>query len=450
MLRFPSLRGWLSAAVIAACLLTLAPAQAQITNDLLIGNAVSAPDSSRYSDVKEAIDRYGKKDIIGAQTFFERAKSKNPKLPPVAVMMAKLHQLAGNAQAIRPALDECVSEAPDDPEPYLILAEEAVRAGFTIEADALYDKAVLLMEKFEDNAKRKRDFAIRAYTGRTRIAQRRRKWDQAESDLKKLLTEDPECSNAHMALGQVMFLVDPPRAEEGIKAFQEAKKLNPDIDHPYVSAGKTLASQGKTEEAMKYFSGAYRNAKDDEGVALAYAQALLREGKGSEAAPVIKGALAKNKDSASLWLLSAVEDRMRGDNPAAEQDLLKTISLAPTLGPAYEQLAQVLIDSSDDETKKRALGFAATCQKLNPNSASANITLAWTLYQNGQAREAVAILQKLQMRNLDPDASLLLAKILIENNQIDGAKKVLSTALEDTRNIFVNRDEATKLLSSLD
>lgn len=443
-----------SNALVAVALLAVAvvavPAEAQITPKSLIGDAVSEPDSPRYSDVANAIERYGNRDVLAARTFLETAKRKNTKLPPVAVMLAKLHRLAGNAKAVRPALNECVKEAPDDPEPYLMLAEEALRGGRTIEADALFDKAVLLMNSFETNAKRKRDFTIRAYGGRTRIAQLRRKWEQAESDLTELIKVDPENANAHYLMGQVMFVVEPPRAQEGLAEFTTARKINSKLDHPYIAAGKALEGLGKSADAMKYFEGAYgTDAKDEEGVLVAYSQALLKDDQIDKADGILKAATTKHPQSASLWLLRGVAARMKGDAKSAEQHLLRTVALAPTSATAYGQLAQTLIGSPDEEVSRRALGFASASQKLAPKSSDSNITLAWCHIKNGNRRQAQTLLQNLQLGNVDPDSTFLLAKILVESNQKEPAKKLLARALEDTRHIFVNRDAAVALQASL-
>lgn len=445
---FSPLRGLMAAAVLAT-LMPGATAFGQLTNEMLIGDAVSEPNSPRYSDVENAIERYANRDSIAARTFLESAKRKNPKLPPVAVMMGKLHALAGNAQAVRVALDEVIEEAPDDPEPYLILAEDAVRNGRTIEADALYDKAVNLMESFEQNAKRKRDFQIRAYSGRTEIARRRRKWDQAKSDLDKLVKLDPENARAYLAMGQTYFMMDDPKVREGLSAFTKARELDESLDHPYVAAGKAFELQEKPDQSMKYFEGAYKNAPKEAGVQTAYSQALLRDGQIEKAESVLQRATSENADNPNLWLLRGVAARMKGDTSNAEQHLLRAISLSPANAVAYSQLALNLAESEAEEDKRRALGFAATSQKLAPKDADAAITLAWVLFENGQSRQASQLLQNLRMTNLDPDSTLLLAKILAKGGQKDGAKKLLARALDDKRHIFINRDEARELQASL-
>ena len=61
-----------------------------------------------------------------------------------------------------------MSTSPNDPEAFLILAEHAMQQGRTIEAEALYDKALQLTEKFTENPKRKRNFEIRAGAGARR------------------------------------------------------------------------------------------------------------------------------------------------------------------------------------------------------------------------------------------------------------------------------------------
>ena len=72
--------------------------------------------------------------------FLEAAKKKDPTLPPVDLLLAKMYFLGGNAAAGRASLEKTANDTPDDPEPFLILADQALQQGRTIEADALYDK----------------------------------------------------------------------------------------------------------------------------------------------------------------------------------------------------------------------------------------------------------------------------------------------------------------------
>lgn len=429
-----------------------AAAASRLTSEALIGDSVSNPDDARYSDVAEAIQRFRNRDQLSARTFLERAVQKNSKLPPVGVLMAKMQLLTGNAAAVRPALEQAVQEdSANDPEPFLLLAEEALAGQRTIEADALFDKAVALIEGYDDNAKRKRQFQIRAYRGSAIIAERRKNWEKAEADLKRWLEQDPEESSALQRLGQVLFMFqEDPKDKEGFEAFTKAKRLNDELPSPYVSAALLYSRNGKTARAMEAFEKAFRESGSDQTTLIAYAQALVKAGQLSKAESVLNKARSAAGDSHTTWLLSGVSARMAGETAKAEQYFMRALSLAPSNRDVLNQLALTLLDSDAEGSNSRAQQFATLNQKLNSKNPDINVTLAWVLYQNGDARNATAALrQGLQGGALSPDGSFLLAKVLLARDDKANAKKLLESALKSDQGIFVERKEAEQMLGDL-
>jgi Tfp pilus assembly protein FimV len=56
----------------------------------------------------------------------------------------------------------------------------------------------------------------------------------------------------------------------------------------------------------------------------------------------------------------------------------------------------------------------------------------------------------LQLGNLSPDSSYLVAKVLVEQNRADTAKQILQSALEaDNPGIFIFKKDAEALLKTL-
>ncbi|MEO0529312.1 MAG: tetratricopeptide repeat protein [Planctomycetota bacterium] len=429
-----------------------AAASSRLTAEALIGDSVSKPDDARYSDVAEAIQRFKNRDQLSARTFLERAVQKNPKLPPVGILLAKMQLLSGNSSAVRPALEQAVQEdSADDPEPYLLLAEEALAGQRTIEADALFDKAVALIEKYSGNAKRKRQFLIRGYRGSAIIAERRKNWEKAESDLRAWLEQDPENAGAQQRLGQVLFqFQQDDKDRQGFEAFTTAKRLNDQLPSPYVSAALMYSRLGKTARAMEAFEKAFSSNEDDQTTLISYAQALVKAGQLSKANSVLKKARSVASDANSVWLLSGVAARMSDDPAAAEKYLMKALSLSPSHRDVLNQLSLTLLDSGSDEDKARALQFAQLNQQLNQNNPDVNVTYAWVLYQNGDLRNAnTALRQGLQGGALSPDGSFLLAKVLLARDDKANAKKLLESALKSDQGIFVERKEAEEILASL-
>lgn len=423
-----------------------------LTVEALIGDSVSNPDDARYKPVAEAIERFGNKDQVGARAFLDQAVSKNSKLPPAGVLMAKMQLLSGNSAAVRPALEQAVQEdSADDPEPYLLLAEEALAGNRTIEADALFDKAVSLIETYDSNAKRKRQFQIRGYRGRAVIAERRQNWEKAEADLRKWIEQDPDEASAHQRLGQVLFMFQKDdKDREGFKSLNKAKSLNKELPDPYVSAALLYSRNGKTARAMEAFEKAFQQSGSDSTTLVAYGQALLKAGQIEKAESVLKRARSSAGDSENVWLLSGVASRMAGNPTTAVEHLLQALAMSPSNRDVLNQLSLALLESPGDDTNQRAFQFANLNRQLNPKNPDVNVTLAWVLYQIGDRANATKALQAgLRGGALSADGSLLLAKVLLASDDKKNAKRVLESALKDDRGIFVGRAEANQLLGSL-
>ncbi len=445
----------------ALCLTLVSAGQAtaQITAETLIGDAVSDPDASRYSDVSEAIKRYSNKDVLGAKQFLESAKRKNDRLPPVNLMLAKLYFLSRQTQAGLAALEATAREVPGDPEPYLLLADQAIASQQAIQASALYDKAIELIDKYDDNPRRKRKFVIRGHAGRSAVLQRWQDWKAAEADLRAWIEADPEEANAYNRLGLVLFMQG--REKDGYEAFTKAKELNKDLPSPYVSAAgmyQRLATEATDEDKQKEyeskaeqsFARAYQADKTNETTLVAYGEYLVRTGQMDKAGQVLAAARQAHPNSHQIQLLSGVHAQMTNDNEAAEKFYNQTLALAPGNRDANNQLALLLVANDDPQDKSRADAIARLNAQLNPNNADVNITLAWVLRQTGNGAEANEAYQKgIKLGTLSADSTLLVAKLLVEQNRGDVARGLLENALDREQGIFVNRAEAEALLESL-
>ncbi len=109
---------------VATALATAGQASAQLTVQGLIGSAVSEV-GPRFSDVNEAIKRFQNNDVSSARMFLDKAKEKNPELPPTEITLARMYYGTKKAAAGRQLLEQAVTKHPADPEPYLIFAEQA-------------------------------------------------------------------------------------------------------------------------------------------------------------------------------------------------------------------------------------------------------------------------------------------------------------------------------------
>ncbi len=434
---------------LAVAVLVAAPqAHAQLTPEVLIGDSVADPSASKYSDVGEAIKRFEGKDVLGARTFLERAVSKDDKLPPVDVMLAKMHFVTGNVQAGLAALDAAVRDIRTDPEPYLLLADQARATGQSISALALYDKGIELTEAYDSNPKRKRRFKLRAYSGRSAVLQQWEDWTAAEADLQVLLKEDPEDANALSRLGVVYFMLD--RATDGYNSFVKARELNKDLAPPYVAAATMYQRLDKPDQARQAFERAYAENKTDKATLVAYGQWLLQTDQIEQAKTLMTAARKAIPNSFEILLLSGLAARMSGELDAAEQFYMQALAIQPTNRDVYNQLALLLFDQDDVEKKQRGAAFAQANANIHQDNADVLITLAWVLYKLGRANEFNEAYQRgLRAGALSPDAKFLVAKLMVDQKRTDVAKTLLANAGDNYAGIFVMKNEANALLQSL-
>lgn len=439
------LSGWL--AIPAFAQKSDSNAKNALTTENLIGGAVSMSNRS-YPEVDKAIQRFRNGDVKGAIEFLEQAKKKYSKLPPTDVTMAKMQLAARNAQAVRFLLERAVKDHPDDPEAYLLLADQAYISGRTTEAQALFELAAPLVEKFDENKKRKQDFSVRVIAGRGAVAERRQQWDQAYQLLKKWIEVDPESAAAHQRIGIVLFRLD--KSREALEQFTKAQKLNPEVGHPFIVLGQLFSKNGEKEKAKKSFEKAYRDNKNNSRVAQAYAEWLIQEGQLDKAQSVAATLRKQSPNDTVALLLDGIVAHMQNDTERAEQALTKVLSIDPSNATATNLLALLLIESDSNADKERALRYAQVNAERFESSVQANVTLGWVLYRLGRANEANAALQKgAQSGKLQADSAYLIAKIMSDQGKKVQAVQTLEQVLKQKSGIFLFRRDAEKLLNEL-
>jgi Tfp pilus assembly protein PilF len=439
-----------------AMTITAGNARAQaITTQMLIGDAVSADSLKDYTDIDQAIKYFINRDVLACRQFLEAAKKKYPALPPVDLLLAKMYFLGGNAAAGRVALEKTATDAPDDPEPVLLLADQALGQGRTIEADALYARAFELTSKFNGAPKRKRNFEIRARAGRASLAQRRKNWDLAVDDLQSLLKIDPDNAVAHYRLGQTLFMQN--KFEKGYAEFKEAKSKDKNLPDPDVATAlmyDQLKIDGKTAKVQQFFDRAMATNKNDPATVTAYSQWLIKQGT-PQTLPKAEALLAEarraNPGNLNLLILSGVAARMSKKMKPAEDYFIEALGIAPANSDVINQLALLLIEQPGAAQRERALQFAGMNAQINSQNQDAQLTLAWVLYQLQRFEDAQSALQRGQnLGTPSPDSSYLVARILMDQNKPEPAKQLLKVALEqESPGIFIYRQDAQAALDKL-
>jgi len=420
-----------------------------LTPEYLIGSAVSLSNKN-YPEIEDAIRRFLNNDGLGALEYLKRAEKNYPKLPPANLLMAKIQSLFGNSQAVRLLLDRTVIETPDDPETYLILADQAYRANRTPEADALFRMAEPLVAKFKANSRRKRNFEIRLLAGLAAVAERRGQWDRSYELLTKWVETDPENAIAHARLGMTLFKTDKPK-KEALDEFTKARELNTTLAHPHISIAQLFSQEGNVEMARKSFERAYSEEKGNEKTAQAYAEWLILQDELDQAQTVAAALREQSPDSISALFLDGIVAHMQGNTSRSEQALQRVLSLEPRHAMATDLLALLLIESDEVNSRERALSYAENNADHFPNSAQVNITKAWVLYQLGRKAEAQKSLgEGSKAGGLKADSMFLVAKIMVGEGRKEKAIVALKQGIAQRAGLFIFRKQAQELLEKLE
>lgn len=421
-------------------------AKNKLTPKFLIGDAVSLSNQD-YPEVESAIQRFENRDIPGAQEFLERAKKKYPKLAPVDIMLAKMHLFYRSARGVQFYMERAASNTPEDPEAYLMLADQAFQAQRTTEALSLFEYASPLVEKFTGNSKRKRNFQIRVLAGRAAVAERRQKWEQASDYLNQWLAIDGENALAHTRMGIVLFRLD--KAKESLASLNKARELNPDVPHPFVSLGQLFYANGENDKARKSFEKAYNENKSDAKVAQAYAEWLIQLQELDKAQQVAASLREQTPDSIPALLMDGIVAYMQKDSKRAESTFQKVLSLDPRNARATDLMALLLIESDNVSDKERALQYAQNNAERLRNNAQASVTRAYVLYELGRKAEAQKSLQEAGRLQIQPDSTYLIAKILHAEGQDDKALAALEKVTTQKGGLIIFRNEAEELVAEI-
>jgi len=418
----------------------------QLTPKALIGEAVSLSNHG-YPDIDNAIQRFRNGDVQGARLFLEKASEKYPALPPAEVTLAKMQALIHNGQAMHILLESAVLKHPDDPEAYLLLADQAFSGGRTTEASALFEKADALNQKFDRNAKRKRNFTIRVLAGQAAVAERRRQREKAAGLLKQWTELAPENATAHQRYGVVLFRLK--KTAEAFEQFTKAREIDPNAPHPYVLIGKLSAQEDAQDKAREAFEKAYSEEKSNTTTAQAYTEWLIQQDQLDKAQQVVGELLKGDPDSISSLILSSIIDQMNGKSKPAEKSLQKVLALDPGNASATNLLAQLLIERDDQPARERALSYAQANVRQFPNNSQSNVTLAWVLYKLGNLQQAQNALNAgIRAGGLSTDSTYMVARFLAEQGKKEHAIQALKQAV-NKGGLFIHRKEAEQLLAKL-
>ncbi|HEY1599317.1 MAG TPA: tetratricopeptide repeat protein [Pirellulales bacterium] len=432
----------LVAAALSVGGLTAGPASAE---PLRVDSAAAA-EKKAYPELDEARQKLGKQDIDGALESFNAAAKAHADLPGGRILLAMAYFTANRPREGRVQLEKAVTENPNDPDAFLLMAEIALRDARWTDAALLSDKAIPLAKAFKGDPERKKDLGKRAYLNAAGAAKSQERWEDARKLLADLLKALPDSAIAHYRMGEALFELD--KQKEAYAELQAASRMDEEIPSAEITLGQLYDNAKDRANAEKYMKLAVASEPKKLKTRLEVALWFLRIGQLDEAKAQIDEALAIDPNSPEALLLAGRIARFAKDYPTAQKYLEKSYLETPGASAVANELALALVEIGEDE-RKRAMTLADATLRQSRDAESAAI-LGWIYYRLGRMDDAERLFNSIASSGqpLTPDAIYFFATFADDRNRGETAKPMLDIALKSDAP-FAYRAEAQKLYDRL-
>jgi arylsulfatase A-like enzyme/Flp pilus assembly protein TadD len=219
--------------------------------------------------------------------------------------------------------------------------------------------------------------------GRATALVEEKRWEQAVSDLRRLVGEEPELADAWSLMGNSYLGLG--RQREALEAFRRARTLKPDNNFLMLNILKTLAALGETEAAASENLRFLKIFPKDASLLEELGFIRLLQRRPDEALVALRQALAIDPAASQSFNLAGEALIMKKDFAAAEAILLQGRRENPQAKNTRYLLAQV---QEMQGRTDQALELYRQELEINPGKYQAAVNLANLLKQGGRPSEA--------------------------------------------------------------
>ena len=423
-----------------------APAQPSPA-EALVMQAVDEYDAEKHGDVDAAVQSLREGDLAGARSHLAEAVKKDPRLPPARFMTAQLMLAINQPNLARGELEGAITEAPNDPDAYLLAARIAIAERRFAEGELLCARAMKLLDSFKGGDKRKKNAEIVARSGMSAIYQAREKWDKAVEQLQACIKLDDKNAPLYQDLGVAYFKLA--KMKESQAAYQNAYKLNSDLPSPELQLANQYELAGDHANGKKMVEAAIKKSPKDAKILLNAARWAIMSGEFQLAKQHVDAVLKNDPESLDATLMAGAVARQMKDSASAIKHFEKAHLKSPNNFTAMNELALLYAEKEDDDKRRQALEFAALNAQKNNQNSIALATLGWVLHNVGRENDAVqSMMAAVKAGQLTQESAYYMAVVLEKNGNNAEARAFLETTLSN-KQPFPVRDNAEKLLAKI-
>lgn len=412
-------------------------------------------DENIVPKLKPLMPLFATSDFAAFKEGYAKLVAETDTLPAVEVFLAKLFVVSNRpADAIK-LLEDYVRDHQDDAEVYTTLGILAVRSGRFTDGwlHLLYAQRLLDRDSFP---KSRHKFVMPTFLdARAVVAEARRQWPEADQMYQKLMALKPDDQMIKWRHGRSFVLAG--NIAKGHQIMAGACEADAKLPRASLAVAQLLVDttdwnkKKENSEAIEdWFQKSIQENQEDEKAWTSYFKWLVLANRSSDVKAKFDSlpeAVKKNRDVALIRSLAA---RYLSDLATAETLLAPLHQDKPDDLEVADQLALVLIESSDESKRGRALQLAERNLRAASELEQVAATAAWVQLQLGANDIADKILTQLAARGpLSPQTTYYVSELLRRNGKEIDSKRLLKAAV-DSVGIFPQREKAREKLAAKD
>lgn len=447
---------WISAvlAVTTAQADIIGPQASGTSKELVVPDALLPElDEAVATQLKPLMQLYASNDYAGFKTAYAKISATTDTLPAVEVFWAKLlitNNRTGDAHKV---LEEYIRDHTEDPEAFMTMGILAIRTGRFTDAwlNLLYSQR--LMDKELLPKGRVKLVALTMLEARTIVAESRRQWNEADQMYQKLQALKPEDQSIKWRYGRSQVLAG--NHKQGHQTMVQACQADAKLPTATLAVAQLLVDTtnwSKDSEAKSKVESWYQQAiaeiETDDKAIVAYFKWLVLDNRPEDVKTKFDTLPDAIKKIREVALIRSVAARYLNDLATAESLLTALHQDKPDDLEVADQLALVLIESTDEAKRGRALQLSERNFRAASEVEQVAATAAWVQLQLGSSDVADRILSQLASRGpLSPQTTYYIAELLKKSGKDVDSKRLHQIAV-DTVGIFPQRSKVKELLAA--
>lgn len=355
-------------------------------------------------------------DQNGAIAHYEKAVELAPN--DQAALSSLVHASLGNKAQLDKTIAFLQKLAADNPKAAgvkIVLLENALRLGNFKDSEKLADD-VMAQAKNQESAT---NFMASVYSGAAANAIQSGNQDKADKIVQLALKRFPKNLNIGLTHAQVLFAEN--KENDALNVLRELKKDNPDSDRPYLVEADYRVHKKQYDQAIELYKLALEKSENPD-LYIRLANVQTESGQPDKALETLKKAADTYPDAPGVILQLGLAYQAVKKTDDAESTYERLLKLSPDQPVALNNLAWIY----QQKGNKKASDIAQRAYELQPNSAPIADTYGWIMFNQGQVKASIQILEKAHKLAPDQkDISLHLAEAYKKNGEQDKAKAVL-------------------------